>query len=55
MIAAIPAEDRPNIIVQEVRLPPAPERINIKITLAPRTCLSCGAKTTPAGDLPCGH
>ncbi|WP_343743342.1 hypothetical protein [Herbaspirillum huttiense] len=21
----------------------------------PRTCLSCGAKTNTAGELPCGH
>ncbi|MFJ3048579.1 hypothetical protein ACIPEN_22320 [Herbaspirillum chlorophenolicum] len=58
MIAAIPAEDRPTIISIEV-----PGQLftgNIKVSgivlhSLPLTCLSCGAKTNTAGELPCGH
>ncbi|QNB08361.1 hypothetical protein G5S34_17450 [Herbaspirillum frisingense] len=59
MIAAIPAEDRPTIIVQTV-----PQEVALKLVAhhlglsKPRSgvrCLSCGAKTDAEGQLPCGH
>ncbi|MFS2113306.1 hypothetical protein [Herbaspirillum frisingense] len=59
MIAAIPAEDRPTIIVQTV-----PQEVALELLarhlglLKPRAgvrCLSCGARTNAEGQLPCGH
>ncbi|MFJ3048548.1 hypothetical protein ACIPEN_22160 [Herbaspirillum chlorophenolicum] len=61
MIAAIPAEDRPTIIAQEIPAHLAPKKRAaywddpLAWYDAPRVCLSCGAKTNTAGELPCGH
>jgi len=27
----------------------------LRVPLAPKTCISCGAKQAPDGSLPCGH
>lgn len=59
MIAAIPAEDRPTIIVQTVPQEVALELVAPHSGLSkPRAgvrCLSCGAQTRADGSLPCGH
>lgn len=57
MIAAIPAEDQPTIIVQVVLLPPVVERVPVSTHVARVgvVCLSCGSKTNEHGVLPCGH
>lgn len=62
MIAAIPAEDRPTIIVQPIPAKLAPhvhrghaEGTHTRQAEHRKRCLSCGARTNAAGDLPCGH